>query len=175
MFVLVFSTLKRGYLILPSTAHATKVPGLIFLSGQTPITKFGKLAEGGIKEHTVRGPNHYTAQINSQSMQAQCINNLEEVLTAAGSSWDKVLKVNIYLKNMDQFAEMNEVYEKVRVSLISQVDRRMLMDIFRCSRPPSLPELASRPASCPSTLMSRWRPLPLIDYPLTPRNQCCRL
>lgn len=34
-------------------AHATKVPGLIFLSGQTPVGKDGKLVEGGIKEHTV--------------------------------------------------------------------------------------------------------------------------
>ena len=30
-----------------------KVPGLIFLSGQTPTDKTGKVVEGGIKEHTV--------------------------------------------------------------------------------------------------------------------------
>jgi len=35
------------------------------------------------------------------------------VLEAAGSSWEKVVKVNVYLKNMDDFAAMNEVYEKV--------------------------------------------------------------
>ena len=35
------------------TAHATKIPGLIFLSGQTPVDKSGTLVEGGIKEHTV--------------------------------------------------------------------------------------------------------------------------
>lgn len=34
-------------------AHATKVPGLIFLSGQTPVGSDGKVVEGGIKEHTV--------------------------------------------------------------------------------------------------------------------------
>jgi enamine deaminase RidA (YjgF/YER057c/UK114 family) len=34
-------------------------------------------------------------------------------LNAAGSSWEKVVKVNVYLKNMDNFAAMNEVYEKV--------------------------------------------------------------
>jgi hypothetical protein len=34
-------------------SHATKVPGLIFLSGQTPTDKTGKVVEGGIKEHTV--------------------------------------------------------------------------------------------------------------------------
>lgn len=34
-------------------AHAAKVPGLIFLSGQTPVNAEGILVEGGIKEHTV--------------------------------------------------------------------------------------------------------------------------
>lgn len=34
------------------TAHATKIPGLIFLSGQTPVAD-GKVVPGGIKEHTV--------------------------------------------------------------------------------------------------------------------------
>jgi len=75
-------------------SHATKVPGLIFLSGQVPADKTGKIVEGGIKEHT-----------------AQCIKNLGNVLTAAGSSWDKVVKVNVYLKDMENFAAMNEVYE----------------------------------------------------------------
>lgn len=44
--------------------------------------------------------------------QAQCIANLGEVLKAAGASWENVVKVNVYLKNMDDFAAMNEVYEK---------------------------------------------------------------
>ncbi|TFY79650.1 hypothetical protein EWM64_g4356 [Hericium alpestre] len=77
-------------------SHAVKVPGLIFLSGQTPVDRSGKLVAGGVKEHT-----------------AQCIQNLGDVLEAAGSSWEKVVKVNVYLKNMDDFAAMNEVYEKL--------------------------------------------------------------
>ncbi|KAF9650055.1 Endoribonuclease L-PSP [Thelephora ganbajun] len=77
-------------------SHATKVPGLIFLSGQVPVDKSGKIVDGGIQEHT-----------------AQCISNLGEVLEAAGSSWEKVVKVNVYLKDMDNFAAMNEVYEKL--------------------------------------------------------------
>lgn len=44
--------------------------------------------------------------------QAQCIANLGNVLKAAGSSWERVVKVNVYLKNMDDFVAMNEVYEK---------------------------------------------------------------
>lgn len=38
---------------MPNSAHATKVPGLIFLSGQVPVDKDGKLVEGGIEEYTV--------------------------------------------------------------------------------------------------------------------------
>ncbi|KIY64825.1 Endoribonuclease L-PSP [Cylindrobasidium torrendii FP15055 ss-10] len=76
-------------------SHAVKVPGLIFLSGQTPVDEKGALVPGGIKEHTVR---------------QACLTNLGKVLTAAGSSWDKVVKVNIFLKNMDDFAAVNEVY-----------------------------------------------------------------
>ena len=41
-----------------------------------------------------------------------CIKNLSAVLTAAGSSLEKVVKVNIFLTTMDHFAEMNGVYEK---------------------------------------------------------------
>ncbi|KAF8960991.1 Endoribonuclease L-PSP [Flammula alnicola] len=77
-------------------SHATKVPGLIFISGQVPGDKDGKIVLGGIKEHA-----------------AQCIKNIGNVLEAAGSSWEKVVKVNVYLKDMDNFAEMNEVYEKL--------------------------------------------------------------
>ncbi|KAF8898780.1 Endoribonuclease L-PSP [Infundibulicybe gibba] len=77
-------------------SHATKVSGLIFLSGQTPVDVNGNLVAGGIQDHT-----------------RQCINNLGNVLKAAGSSWEKVVKVNVYLKNMDDFGAMNEVYEKL--------------------------------------------------------------
>lgn len=45
--------------------------------------------------------------------QAQCIENLGAVLKAAGSSWENVVKVNVYLKDMDNFSAMNEVYEQV--------------------------------------------------------------
>lgn len=40
-----------------------------------------------------------------------CIKNLSAVLTAAGSSISKVVKVNVFLTTMDNFAEMNKVYE----------------------------------------------------------------
>ncbi len=40
-----------------------------------------------------------------------CIKNLSAVLAAAGSSLEKVVKVNVFLNTMDSFAEMNSVYE----------------------------------------------------------------
>lgn len=43
------------------------------------------------------------------------LKNLEAALKNAGSSFEHLVKVNVYLKNMDDFAAMNEVYEKVRV------------------------------------------------------------
>lgn len=41
-----------------------------------------------------------------------CINNLSAVLKAAGSGIEKVVKVNVFLTTMDNFAEMNATYEK---------------------------------------------------------------
>jgi reactive intermediate/imine deaminase len=41
-----------------------------------------------------------------------CIQNLSAVLKAAGSDINKVVKVNVFLTSMDNFAEMNSVYEK---------------------------------------------------------------
>jgi len=77
----------------PMLSHAVKIPGLIFLSGQTPTDSAGKIVPGDIKVHT-----------------AQCISNLTDVLKAAGSSWDKVVKVNVYLKSMDDYEGMNGEY-----------------------------------------------------------------
>ncbi len=42
----------------------------------------------------------------------QCIQNISAILSAAGSSIGKVVKVNVFLTDMDNFAEMNAMYEK---------------------------------------------------------------
>ena len=68
----------------------------VFLSGQTPIDP----ATGALVETDVAG-------------QAQrCFDNLEAVLGAAGLTFDDVVKVNVYLISMDDFAEMNVVYAR---------------------------------------------------------------
>lgn len=43
-------------------------------------------------------------------LQHQCIKNLTAILEGAGTTIDKVVKVNVFLANMDDFAAMNEVY-----------------------------------------------------------------
>jgi 2-iminobutanoate/2-iminopropanoate deaminase len=77
-------------------SQAIKANGFIFISGQVafdPAT--GNLITGGIQEQTER-----------------VLNNLTAILTAAGSSWEKVVKTTVFLKDMGQFAQMNEVYAK---------------------------------------------------------------
>ena len=67
---------------------------LIFTSGQLPIDPAtGKMIEDDIKAAT-----------------AQVIKNVEAILQEAGSSLDKVLKATVFLKDMANFAAMNEAY-----------------------------------------------------------------
>lgn len=75
-------------------SHAVEMGDYVFLSGQTPIDpKTGKLAEGGVAVQT-----------------EQCFRNLFKVLEAAGLTPDDVVKVNVYLRDMKDFADMNAVY-----------------------------------------------------------------
>jgi len=75
-------------------AQGIMMENLVFTSGQLPLDPAtGKLVEGGIKEATT-----------------QVIKNLEAVLAAGGSSLDKVVKATVYLKDLGDFASMNEVY-----------------------------------------------------------------
>jgi 2-iminobutanoate/2-iminopropanoate deaminase len=68
--------------------------GIAYLSGQIPLDPATmQIVEGGITEQTVR-----------------VFENLKAVLEACGSGVDKVLKVTVYLKDMTEFAAMNEVY-----------------------------------------------------------------
>jgi 2-iminobutanoate/2-iminopropanoate deaminase len=77
-------------------SQAIKANGFLFISGQIPIDPAtGNLIEGGIQQQTER-----------------VLTNLAAILTAAGSSWEKVVKTTVFLKNMSEFAQMNEVYAK---------------------------------------------------------------
>jgi 2-iminobutanoate/2-iminopropanoate deaminase len=55
----------------------------------------------------------HTGQIVGDEIQAQtrqCLENLKAVLECAGTSLANLLKVNVFLRNMDDFAKFNEVY-----------------------------------------------------------------
>jgi len=74
--------------------QAIKANGFIYTAGQIPIDpKTGNFVEGGI-----------TAQTR------QVLENLKAVLEAGGSSLDRVVKATVFLKNMADFAAMNDVY-----------------------------------------------------------------
>lgn len=77
-------------------SHAVESGELVFLSGQTPLDSVtGKLLEGDIGAQT-----------------EQCFKNLFHVLAAAGLTPDDVVKTNVYLMDMNDFAAMNAVYAK---------------------------------------------------------------
>jgi len=75
-------------------AQAIKVNGFVYTAGQIPLDpQSGNLVDGGIAAQT-----------------RQVLENLKAVLEAAGSSLDGVIKATVFLKNMTDFAAMNEVY-----------------------------------------------------------------
>ncbi|KAI9734236.1 MAG: hypothetical protein M1834_002338 [Cirrosporium novae-zelandiae] len=80
-------------------SQAVKANGQIFCSGQIPADKTGKMVEGSIADKT----------------EAVC-KNLGAILKEAGSDFSKVIKVNVFLTDMGNFAEMNSVYEKFFVT-----------------------------------------------------------
>jgi len=75
-------------------SQAIRAQGLIFTSGQIPL-------------------DPATAQIVAGDVSAQTdrvLKNLAAILQASGSSLEKVLRCTVFLKNMGDFAAMNEVY-----------------------------------------------------------------
>lgn len=68
-------------------SQAIKTPSAVYCSGQIPCDKKGNLITGSIQELT-----------------AACIQNLKAVLEEAGSGIEKVVKVNVFLTDMANFA-----------------------------------------------------------------------
>ncbi|RJG20943.1 RidA family protein [Paenibacillus thiaminolyticus] len=75
-------------------SQAVQWGNLVFTSGQIPLTAEGQLVDGGIEEQT-----------------HQVFRNLKAVLEEAGTSLDKVLKATVFLKDMNQFTQINAIYE----------------------------------------------------------------
>ena len=77
-------------------SQAVKVGNLLFTSGMIPIDpESNTLVEGGIEVQAERA-----------------LQNVKALLEASGSSMDKVVKTVVFIKNMDDFAKVNEIYAK---------------------------------------------------------------
>ncbi|MBD1372468.1 RidA family protein [Hazenella sp. IB182357] len=74
-------------------SQAITYNGLIYTSGQIPLTADGQMVEEDIEKQT-----------------HQVIKNVQAVLQAAESDLDQVIKVTLYIKDMDQFERINAVY-----------------------------------------------------------------
>ena len=77
-------------------SQAIKANGFVFVSGQIPLDPATmQLVEGGIAQQTER-----------------VLKNLQAILSAAGTSLEKAVKTTVFLKDMGEFAAMNEVYAR---------------------------------------------------------------
>ena len=75
-------------------SQAVTIGNLVFTSGQIALDPEKEVLEG----NTISEQTHRVCK------------NLDVVLTAAGSSLEKAVKTVCFLKNMEDFAEFNEVY-----------------------------------------------------------------
>lgn len=74
-------------------SQATKVGPFLYTSGQISLRPDGTLVEGDIKEQT-----------------HQVFANLQAILEAAGATLQDVLKATVFVKDMNDFAALNEIY-----------------------------------------------------------------
>jgi 2-iminobutanoate/2-iminopropanoate deaminase len=77
-------------------SQAIRAGDFLFVSGQIPLDPAtGALIDGGVADQTRR-----------------VLDNLGAILTAAGASFDRVVKTTVYLADMAEFAAMNDVYSQ---------------------------------------------------------------
>lgn len=75
-------------------SQAVSINNLLFISGQIPANpETGEIVQGGVGEEA-----------------HQVMKNLKAILDEAGSSFSNAVKTSIFLKNMDDFALVNEIY-----------------------------------------------------------------
>lgn len=75
-------------------SHAVRLGNLLFVSGRTPsMPGTGELVDDNIENATKR-----------------VIENVKDILEEAGTTLDNVVKTTVFLKDMNDFAEMNKVY-----------------------------------------------------------------
>jgi len=90
----IISTQKAPAAIGPYS-QAVKAGNLLFISGQIPVDP----ATGEIVEETI------------QAQAAQSLTNLKAIVEQAGGTLDNIVKTTVFLKDMNDFVEMNRVYK----------------------------------------------------------------
>lgn len=83
------------------------MPGLVFLAGQTAT---GEIKQATVSSIIISNLYYYLLMIVHHFPQRTVLQNLKEVLELSGSSLEQVVKYNVYLADMKDFAAMNEVY-----------------------------------------------------------------
>lgn len=107
----IISTEKAPQAIGPYS-QAIEVNGMVFTSGVIPIIPAtGELVTGSIEEQA-----------------DQAIGNLKALLEESGVSMENVVKTTVFIKNMDDFAKVNEVYAKY---FTSQFPARSCVEVAR--------------------------------------------
>ncbi|MEK7287812.1 MAG: RidA family protein [Elusimicrobiota bacterium] len=76
-------------------SQAIAVDRFVFVSGQIPVDPAGQLVSGNIQAQTERA-----------------IKNIEAILRAGGLDLSHVVKTTVYMKNLGEFAAMNEAYAR---------------------------------------------------------------
>jgi len=85
---------KDGPQAIGPYSQAIRANGFVFVSGQIPID-----------------PATQQLIVGDVAAQAErVLKNLSGILKAAGSGLDKVVRATVFIKNMDDFAKVNEVY-----------------------------------------------------------------
>jgi 2-iminobutanoate/2-iminopropanoate deaminase len=81
---------------LPAFSHAVQVGDQVYVAGTLGTDADLKLVDGGVRAETL-----------------QALAYIKRILEECGASLDDVVKVNVYLTDMDSFGEMNEAYMSV--------------------------------------------------------------
>lgn len=76
-------------------SQAINIDRLIFTSGQIPFTAKGELVSN-----------------NVQDQARQSLNNIKNILENTGSSMEKVIKCTVFISDMNEFNQVNEVYQE---------------------------------------------------------------
>lgn len=75
-------------------SHAVKAEDFVFVSGQIPLTKDGKI------------PERFEDRVRV------VMENIKSILNSCGLGMDSIVKVTVYLKDISKFAEFNDIYSE---------------------------------------------------------------